>query len=72
MIVSLILYCCISIDVYCDSSNQLASTSAKPDWAKKGKAAEALKKTDGGDKIYTKEGGGNLAKPITNIRDHMK
>jgi hypothetical protein len=44
--------------------------SEKPAWAKKGQASDNLKKTGEGEKL--KSGDGNLAKPITNIREHME
>eukprot|EP00980_Cylindrotheca_fusiformis_P006779 scaffold1416_cov90-Cylindrotheca_fusiformis.AAC.5 len=40
----------------------------KPDWAKKGKDG-TLKKTTEGEKVASGE---NLAKPITNIREHLE
>lgn len=47
-----------------------ASLWEKPTWAQKGNALNNLKKTERGEKM--KNGDGNLAAPVTHIRDYMQ
>ena len=62
-------YCKKKKNIYIYIYHNFSGLWQKPGWAQKGNALNNLKKTENREKIAE---GGNLAAPITNIREHME